>query len=217
MHQAKTNSLRLRSSRASNMCENKKRICNQFTASVRESGISRPSDRAANYPDNTHHQLALPHFCLVDLQMKKTRTTRLPAAFLPWVCMFSLLVYAVVCTANQDGIKADIRSVIELQLDAFARGDATTAYAQASPTIQTLFPTEETFMMMVRSGYAALIAPRRVEFLELFYDQASPVYRVGIESPDGTRWMAFYRMTAQPDRSWRIAGCFLTIISGQLI
>ena len=110
-----------------------------------------------------------------------------------------------------------MRSVIELQLDAFARGDATTAYAQASPTIQTLFPTEEIFMMMVRSGYAALIAPRRVEFLELFYDQASPVYRVGIESPDGTRWMAFYRMAAQPDRSWRIAGCLLTIISGQLI
>ena len=133
------------------------------------------------------------------------------------MCIFSLFAYAVVCTADQDGIKADMRSVIELQLDAFARGDATTAYAQASPTIQTLFPTEEIFMMMVRSGYAALIAPRRVEFLELFYDQASPVYRVGIESPNGTRWMAFYRMAAQPDRSWRIAGCVLTIISGQAV
>ena len=193
------------------------RICNQFTASVRESGISTSSDRAPNNPDNTYYQLALPHFCLAGLQMKKTRTTRLSVVFLPWVCMFSLLVYAGVCTANQDGIKADIRSVIELQLDAFARGDATTAYAHASPTIQTMFPTEEIFMMMVRSGYAALIAPRRVEFFELFYDQASPVYRVGIESPNGTRWMAFYRMAAQPDRSWRIAGCMLTIISGQSV
>ena len=69
--------------------------------------------------------------------MKKKRTTRLSAVILPWVCIFSLLAYTVVGTANQDGIKADIRSVIELQLDAFARGDATTAYAQASPTIQT--------------------------------------------------------------------------------
>ena len=193
------------------------RICNQFTASVRESGISTSSDRAANNPDNTYYQLALPHFCLAGLQMKKTRTTRLSVVFLPWVCMFSLLVYAGVCTANQDGIKADIRSVIELQLDAFARGDATTAYAQASPTIQTLFPTEEIFMLMVRSGYAALIAPQRVEFLELFYDQASPVYRVGIESPDGTRWMAFYRMALQPDRNWRIAGCALIVIPGQSV
>ena len=149
--------------------------------------------------------------------MKKKRTTRLSAVILPWVCIFSLLAYTAVGTANQDGIKAAIRSVIELQLDAFARGDATTAYAQASPTIQTLFPTEEIFMMMVRSGYTALIAPRRVDFLELFYDQASPVYRVGIESPDGTRWMAFYRMVVQPDRSWRIAGCVLTLISGQSV
>ena len=110
-----------------------------------------------------------------------------------------------------------MRSVIELQLDAFARGDATTAYAQASPTIQTLFLTEEIFMLMVRSGYAALIAPRRVEFLELFYDQASPVYRVGIESPDGTRWMAFYRMSLQSDRNWRISGCALIVIPGQSV
>ena len=217
MHQAKINALRLCSSRASNMCENNRCICNQFTASVRESGISRPSDQAANYLDSTRHQLTLPHFCLVGLQMKKTRTTRFSAVLLPWTCMFSFLVYAVVCTANQDGIKADIRFVIELQLDAFARGDATTAYAQASPTIQTLFPTEEIFMMLVRSRYAALVAPRRVEFLELFYDQASPVYRVGIESPDGTRWMAFYRMALQPDLNWRIAGCALIVIPGQSV
>ena len=149
--------------------------------------------------------------------MTQTRTTRLSAVFLSWVLIFLFVPYALVCKANQDGIKADIRSVIERQLDAFSRGDATTAYAQASPTIQTLFPTEEIFMMMVRSGYAALIAPRRVEFLEFFYDQTSPVYRVGIESPDGTLWMAFYRMAAQPDRSWRIAGCMLTIISGQSV
>ena len=133
------------------------------------------------------------------------------------MCIFSLLAYTVVGTANQDGIKAELRSVIELQLDAFARGDATTAYAHASPAIQSLFPTEEIFMMMVRSEYAALIAPRRVEFLELFYDQASPVYRVGIESPDGTRWIAFYRMTLQSDRNWRISGCTLIVIPGQSV
>ena len=149
--------------------------------------------------------------------MIKTRTKRLSAVFLSWVLMFLFLAYAPVCKANQDEIKADIRSVIELQLDAFARGDATTAYAQASPAIQSLFPTEAIFMMMVHSGYAALIAPRRVEFLELFYDQANPVYRVGIESPDGTRWIAFYRMAPQPDRSWRITGCVLTMISGQSV
>ena len=119
--------------------------------------------------------------------------------------------------ADQRNFEADIRSVIETQLDAFARGDSTTAYAQASPAIRTLFPTEEIFMMMVRSGYVPLIAPRRVDFLELFDDQDSPVYMVGIESPDGKRWMAFYRMAAQPDDSWRIAGCVLIILSSQSV
>jgi hypothetical protein len=149
--------------------------------------------------------------------MKQARITRFSAIFLPWVCIFSLLAYAVVCTANQDGIKAGIRSVIELQLNAFARGDATTAYAQAAPTIQTLFPTEEIFMIMVRSRYAALITPRRVDFLELFDNQSAPVYRVGIESPGGKRWIDFYRMAEQPDQSWRIAGCALLFISGHSV
>jgi hypothetical protein len=72
-------------------------------------------------------------------------------------------------------------------------------------------------MTMVRSGYAALIAPRRVDFLELFDNQGNPTYRVGIESSDGQRWIAFYRMEAQPDRSWRIAGCVLIFIPGQSV
>ena len=61
-------------------------------------------------------------------------------------------------------LESDIRSVIESQLKAFARGDASTAYAQASPEIRKMFPTEDIFMMMVRSGYRALIAPKRVDF-----------------------------------------------------
>ena len=40
----------------------KKCICNQFTASVRESGISRPADQAANYLDSTLHQLTFSTF-----------------------------------------------------------------------------------------------------------------------------------------------------------
>ena len=119
--------------------------------------------------------------------------------------------------ADYNNYEFDIRSVIEVQLDAFARGDATTAYSQASPEIRSLFPTETIFMAMVRSGYAALIALRRVDFLELFDNQDSSIYRVAIESPDGQRWIAFYRMEVQPDQSWRIAGCVLMLSSGQSV
>ena len=134
----------------------------------------------------------------------------------------SLLFLISVCTkvsADKDsfGMESEIRSVIEVQLKAFARGDASTAYAQASPEIQKMFPTEEIFMMMVRSGYSPLIAPKRVEFLELVIEQETPIYQVGIESSNGNRWIAFYRMDQQPDGSWLIAGCVLVVTAGQSV
>ena len=122
-------------------------------------------------------------------------------------------------SANKDilDFETDIRSVIEIQLKAFARGDASTAYAQAAPSIRAKFPTDAIFMMMVRSGYAALIDPRRVNFIEIIMDQRTPVYQVSLESRDGQQWMAFYRMSKQPEGNWLIEGCVLTRISGQSV
>ena len=122
-------------------------------------------------------------------------------------------------SANKDKLdfETDIRSVIEVQLKAFARGDASTAYAQAAPSIRAKFPTDEIFMMMVRSGYAALIDPRRVNFVEIIMDQNTPIYQVSLESRDGKQWMAFYRMSKQPEGNWLIEGCVLTRITGQSV
>mgnify|MGYP003311002903 CR=1 FL=1 len=122
-------------------------------------------------------------------------------------------------SANKDKLdfETDIRSVIEVQLKAFARGDASTAYAQAAPSIRAKFPTDEIFMMMVRSGYAALIDPRRVNFMEIIMDQNTPIYQVSLESRDGQQWMAFYRMSKQPEGNWLIEGCVLTRITGQSV
>ena len=135
---------------------------------------------------------------------------------------WSLIFLASVCmqvSADTDhvALESEIRSVIESQLKAFARGDASTAYAQASPEIRKMFPTEDIFMMMVRSGYRALIAPKRVDFLELVIDQNMPIYRVGIESSNGKRWIAFYTMDQQPDGSWLIGGCVLVVTTGQSV
>ena len=58
-----------------------------------------------------------------------------------------------------------MQSVISLQLDAFSRDDAATAYAQASPVIQAKFQSKEIFMAMVRQGYAVLFQPQRVGIL----------------------------------------------------
>tara|TARA_Y100001934_G_C12334865_1_gene767047 strand:+ start:1615 stop:2067 length:453 start_codon:yes stop_codon:yes gene_type:complete len=137
-----------------------------------------------------------------------------------------IIVATVLClglftgtSANKDilDFETDIRSVIEIQLKAFARGDASTAYAQAAPSIRAKFPTDAIFMMMVRSGYAALIDPRRVNFIEITMDRRTPIYQVSLESRDGQQWMAFYRMSKQPEGNWLIEGCVLTRISGQSV
>ena len=129
------------------------------------------------------------------------------------VLILLLLLGSVIGKADQNDRATAMRSVIQTQLDAFARNDAVKAYAQASPRIQSTFPNTEIFMAMVRQGYSALISPAFVSFLGVVDDSNRPVVRVLVEGRDGRRWMAFYTMVQLADASWRIGGCFLTKLS----
>ena len=129
------------------------------------------------------------------------------------VLILLLLLGSVVGKADQKDSAPAMYSVIQAQLDAFARNDAVKAYAQASPRIQSTFPNTEIFMAMVRQGYSALISPAFVSFLGVVEDSNRPVVRVLVEGRDGRRWMAFYTMVQLADASWRIGGCFLTKLS----
>ena len=110
-----------------------------------------------------------------------------------------------------------MQKVISRQLDAFARDDPTTAYAQASPVIQAKFQNKETFMAMVRQGYAVLIQPQRVEFLGAKETPDGPVFGVQIYTRDGSSWIAAYQMVRDESRNWRINGCQLMRVAGQQI
>ena len=129
------------------------------------------------------------------------------------VLILLTLLGSVIGKADQKDSATAMRSVIQTQLDAFARNDAVKAYAQASPRIQSTFPNSEIFMTMVRQGYSALISPAFVSFLGVVDDSSRPVVRVLVEGRDGRRWMAFYTMVQLADASWRIGGCFLTKLS----
>ena len=128
---------------------------------------------------------------------------------IPALMMVLALMGGPIGKADQKDNVAAMRLVIQTQLNAFARSDAVTAYAQASPEIHSIFPTTEVFMMMVRQGYSALIAPVVVGFLGVIDDSGGPVYQVLVESRDGRRWKAFYTMVQLDDASWRIGGCVL--------
>jgi hypothetical protein len=110
-----------------------------------------------------------------------------------------------------------MQNVISRQLDAFARGDATTAYAQASPVIKAKFQSKEIFMAMVRQGYAVLIQPQRVDFLGAKQTSDGPVFGVQVYARDGSSWIAAYQMVRDESENWRINGCQLMRLSGQQI
>lgn len=114
--------------------------------------------------------------------------------------------------------KADqgaIRGAIERQLEAFRRDDAAAAYAEAAPGIQRLFPSDETFMRMVREGYAPVHRPRSFQFAEGGESPAGPTQAVRVRDADGVDWIALYTLERQPDGTWKISGCTLTREGGQ--
>ena len=103
-----------------------------------------------------------------------------------------------------------IRAVIEEQLEAFLRDDASTAFALAAPGIQRTFHSPERFLFLVKRGYQAVYRHALVEFREIHdVENLGPVQSVYVEGEDGESVIALYPMERQPDGTWRINGCHL--------
>ncbi|KQO71015.1 DUF4864 domain-containing protein [Methylobacterium sp. Leaf89] len=113
--------------------------------------------------------------------------------------------------AARDAAKA----TVERQIEAFRRDDAATAYAQAAPAIQGLFPSPETFIAMVRQGYGAVYRNRRYS-VDRIEDAGDDGVALGVtlQDEDGADWAALYSLEKQPDGAWRITGCRLTRAPG---
>ncbi|ABQ38422.1 MULTISPECIES: DUF4864 domain-containing protein [Bradyrhizobium] len=101
------------------------------------------------------------------------------------------------------------QGVIRAQEQALARDDGATAYAQAAPEIQALFPSIEIFMAMVREGYAPVYRHRSFEFGPSQAQDGTIMQRVHIVDANGEAWEALYTLQAQTDGSLKITGCSL--------
>lgn len=123
--------------------------------------------------------------------------------------MLALALPAQVQAQVSPADRAAIRDVIEGQVEAFRRDDGAAAFGYASPNIQGMFGTAETFMDMVRQGYRPVYRPKVFEFREIVTLQGMVTQKVHVIGPDGRPVTAFYPMTQQPDGSWRIEGCYL--------
>jgi hypothetical protein len=104
---------------------------------------------------------------------------------------------------------AEIRAVINLQIDAFRRDDAQGAFALVSPGVQHSFGTPERFLNVVRMSYRAVYRPANLHFLDLMVIGGDVVQQVQVTDHAGGVWVAYFSMQRQRDGSWRMNGCHL--------
>jgi hypothetical protein len=133
---------------------------------------------------------------------------RFPALFGAFLLVLAL-AWPAAAQELSDGDRKAIRDVIGRQVEAFRRDDGDAAFSLASPDVQRLFGTSETFMTMVRNGYRPVYRPRVFEFGDIVEFNGQLAQKVRVVGPDGRRVTAIYPMMRLPDGSWRIDGCFL--------
>jgi hypothetical protein len=104
---------------------------------------------------------------------------------------------------------AEIRAVINRQIDALRRDDAQGAFALVSPGVQQAFGTPERFLDTVRMAYRAVYRSTSVAFLELVVIGGEVVQQVQVTDRAGGVWLAYYAMQRQKDGTWRTHGCHL--------
>ncbi|EEX16372.1 conserved hypothetical protein [Citreicella sp. SE45] len=119
--------------------------------------------------------------------------------------LFGLMV-GLMLAAPAGAQEADaIRGVIRGQMDAFRTGDVDAAFEFASPGIQGLFGTADSFGQMVREGYPMVWHPQSVEFGSLSQTEGALWQRVIVRDGQGMPYALDYMME-QINGAWRIGG-----------
>jgi Domain of unknown function (DUF4864) len=144
----------------------------------------------------------------------RNRLAALVAAFI-WLLTTPLAAQQRIDLPASD--RAAIQAIITDQIAAFRRDDGTSAFGLASPMIQSMFQSPETFMEMVRGGYQPVYRPREVTFKDMIDFRGQPTQTVLVVGPDGVPVMALYQMQRQPDGSWLINGCTLLKIEDKSV
>jgi len=119
------------------------------------------------------------------------------------------IVFGAEARAASDSDIAAAQTVIRAQERAFARDDVAAAYAFAAPGIQTIWPTPQLFMEMVRSRYAPVYRHRSFEFGMARVVEGKIFQDVAITDAEGGAWDALYTLEPQADGSLKISACIL--------
>ncbi|MET0708430.1 MAG: DUF4864 domain-containing protein, partial [Tardiphaga sp.] len=107
---------------------------------------------------------------------------------------------------------AAAQNVIRSQEQALGRDDAAAAYSHAAPVLQRMFGDPDTFMNMVRNGYAPVYRHKSFEFGEARSADGRIEQDVRIVDTAGVPWDALYILEPQADGSFKIIGCTLKAV-----
>jgi hypothetical protein len=118
-----------------------------------------------------------------------------------------LIGFAVPAHAGDDVTAG--QAVIRSQEEAFGRDDAAAAYDFAAPSIKNWYRTPDTFMFMVRNGYAPVYRHRSFEFGEARTFEGKIYQEVHIVDADGEAWEALYTLEPRGDGIMKISSCVL--------
>jgi hypothetical protein len=121
----------------------------------------------------------------------------------------AMAVVLVSTALAQSAESPEARALIQRQLDAFSRDDAAGAYAEAAPQIKAIFPDADTFMSIVRKGYAPVYRHRSVEFGPAVVEPETIQQEATFVDEQGKVWKALYRLNRGPDGAWLISACWL--------
>lgn len=121
------------------------------------------------------------------------------------LALLATLALAVPLRADEAAAPA-IRDVIQSQIDAFLADDFARAFTYASPGIQGIFRTPETFGRMVRQGYPMVWRPDEVRFLDLEEREGALHQKVLIRDGAGANHVLDYTMEPDGQGGWKIDG-----------
>ncbi|TNC48997.1 DUF4864 domain-containing protein [Rubellimicrobium rubrum] len=117
----------------------------------------------------------------------------------------ALVAMPLAAVAQDAGDSTAIEAVISDQLADFNARDVPGAWEHASPTIQGMFGTPETFGTMVENGYPMVWDNSDARFFELREEAGALRQKVMIEDPQGRAWILDYEMIELPE-GWKING-----------
>jgi len=128
----------------------------------------------------------------------------------------AMVISALVAVPLQADVTAKpaITQTIQSQIDAFRADDFEQAFTFASPNIQGIFGTAQTFGRMVQQGYPMVHRPSAVQFLDLREDGGVLVQRVQVRDAQGKSHLLEYQMM-NGENGWKINGVQLLKGQGQ--